>query len=59
MSSVKFSVNVRAREFADQVLIKHELIKRLHARLGHEGVVHPAADAATTDGDRLAGRIGF
>ena len=37
--SVKFSVNVRAREFADQFLIKHELMKRLHARLAHEGVV--------------------
>ncbi|HYN07959.1 MAG TPA: mechanosensitive ion channel family protein [Vicinamibacterales bacterium] len=37
--SVKFSVNVRAREFADQFLIKHELVKRLHARLAHEGVV--------------------
>ena len=37
--SVKFSVNVRAREVADQVLIKHELIKQLHARLAREGIV--------------------
>jgi small-conductance mechanosensitive channel len=37
--SVKFTVNVRAREFADQFLIKHELMKRLHSRLAQEGVV--------------------
>lgn len=37
--SVRFTVQVRAREFADQFLIKHELIKRLHARLGHEHII--------------------
>jgi small-conductance mechanosensitive channel len=37
--SVKFSVTVRAREFADQFLIRHELMKRLHARLTHERIV--------------------
>jgi small-conductance mechanosensitive channel len=37
--SVKFSVQVRAREVPDQALIKHELMKRLHARLAQEGVV--------------------
>jgi small-conductance mechanosensitive channel len=37
--SVRFTVQLRAREFADQFLIKHELIKRLHARLGEESVI--------------------
>lgn len=37
--SVKFSVQVRAREVPEQAVIKHELMKRLHARLAHEGVV--------------------
>lgn len=37
--SVKFSVQVRAREVPDQALIKHELMKRLHTRLAQEGVV--------------------
>ena len=37
--SVKFSVQVRAREVPDQGLIKHELIKRLQARLSREGIV--------------------
>jgi small-conductance mechanosensitive channel len=37
--SVKFSVQVRVREVPDQGLIKHELIKRLQARLSREGIV--------------------
>jgi len=37
--SVRFTLQVRAREFADQFLIRHELIKRLHARLGQENVI--------------------
>ena len=47
--AVKFSVNARAREFADQALIKHELMKRLHARLAQEGIVlrPPAAPIVT------------
>jgi small-conductance mechanosensitive channel len=46
--SVKFSVNVRAREFPDQFLIRHELMKRLHARLTHEGItLRPPAPPPT------------
>jgi small-conductance mechanosensitive channel len=37
--SVKFSVQVRAREVPDQGLIKHELMKRLHARLASDGII--------------------
>lgn len=39
-SSVNFTVILRAREFVDQYLVKHEFIKRLHARFRklHRGV---------------------
>lgn len=40
-SSVNFTVILRAREFVDQYLIKHEFIKRLHARFEREGIVIP------------------
>ena len=34
-------VPVRAREFIDQFLIKHEFIKRLHARYLRDGITIP------------------
>lgn len=40
-SSVNFSVILRGHEFVDQYLIKHEFIKRLHARFEREGIVIP------------------
>jgi small-conductance mechanosensitive channel len=40
-SSVNFTVILRAREFVDQYLIKHEFVKRLHARLTEENIVIP------------------
>ncbi|MBI4286745.1 MAG: mechanosensitive ion channel family protein [Chloroflexi bacterium] len=40
-SSIGFTVIMRAREFVDQYLIKHEFIKRLHARYQAEGIVIP------------------
>jgi len=40
-SSIKFTVILRAREFVDQYLIKHEFIKRLHKRYAREGIVIP------------------
>ncbi|MDD4938631.1 MAG: mechanosensitive ion channel family protein [Candidatus Omnitrophica bacterium] len=39
--SVNFTVILRAREFVDQYLIKHEFIKRLHERYAKEGIVIP------------------
>ena len=39
--SVQFTVILRAREFVDQYLIKHEFIKRLHERSAKEGIVIP------------------
>jgi small-conductance mechanosensitive channel len=40
-SSINFTVILRAGEFVDQYLIKHEFIKRLHARFECEGIVIP------------------
>jgi small-conductance mechanosensitive channel len=40
-SSVNFTVILRAAEFVDQYLVKHEFIKRLHARFTQEGIVIP------------------
>ena len=38
---VGFSVILRAREFVDQYLIKHEFVKRLHRRFADEGIAIP------------------
>jgi small-conductance mechanosensitive channel len=40
-SSIDFTVALRAREFTDSVLIKHEFIKRLHARYARENIALP------------------
>ncbi len=40
-SGVKFTTILRAREFVDQYLIKHEFIKKLHERYAKEGIVIP------------------
>ncbi|MDD5005387.1 MAG: mechanosensitive ion channel family protein [Candidatus Omnitrophica bacterium] len=40
-SSVNLTVILRAKEFVDQYLIKHEFIKRLHERYAKEGIVIP------------------
>jgi small-conductance mechanosensitive channel len=40
-SSIDFSVILRAREFTNQYLVKHEFIKRLHARYQQEGIEIP------------------
>jgi small-conductance mechanosensitive channel len=40
-SSINFTVILRAREFADQYLIKHEFIKALQKRYGEEEIVIP------------------
>ena len=39
--SINFSVILRAKEFVDNFLIKHEFIKRLHQRYGEEGIEIP------------------
>lgn len=40
-SSIDFTVILRAREFTDQYLLKHEFVKRLHRRYKTEGIVIP------------------
>ena len=40
-SSVNFTVILRASQFVDQYLIKHEFVKRLHARYRAEGITIP------------------
>ncbi len=40
-SSITFTVILRAREFVDQFLIKHEFVKRLHERYAAEGITIP------------------
>jgi small-conductance mechanosensitive channel len=55
-SSINFTVILRAKEFVDQYLIKHEFVKRLHARFNREQIVIPfpirtiAYREATDDG---------
>jgi small-conductance mechanosensitive channel len=40
-SSINFTAILRGREFVDQYLLKHEFVKRLHARFHREGIVIP------------------
>jgi small-conductance mechanosensitive channel len=44
---VRFSVFMRAREFTDQDLVRHEFVKRLHARYAREGMALSGAQAAS------------
>ncbi len=39
--SINFTVILRAKEFVDQYLLKHEFIKRLHKRFNKEGIIIP------------------
>jgi small-conductance mechanosensitive channel len=38
-SNINFFVKMRALTWADSFLLKHEMMKRIHARLGAEGIV--------------------
>jgi small-conductance mechanosensitive channel len=40
-SSINFTVILRAQEYRDQYLLKHEFIKRLHDRYQREGITIP------------------
>jgi small-conductance mechanosensitive channel len=40
-SSINFTVIMRAKEFTDQYLIKHEFVKKLHVRYAKEDIVIP------------------
>jgi small-conductance mechanosensitive channel len=39
--AIRFSINLRARAYPDQYLLRHECLRRLHARLRAEGVPFP------------------
>jgi len=39
--SINFTVILRAKEFVDQYLIKHEFVKKLHERYKREGIIIP------------------
>ena len=56
-TGVVLKVVMRGREFADQFLLTHELIKRLHARYAREGIVIPFTplDARATAALPVAG----
>jgi small-conductance mechanosensitive channel len=45
-SRVDFRVTLRARAFGDQDVVRHEFVKRLHARYAQEGVTLSPAQAA-------------
>jgi small-conductance mechanosensitive channel len=40
-SGIDLTVILRGKEFADQFLIRHEFLKRIHARFAKEGIVIP------------------
>ncbi len=54
--SINFTVILRAKEFVDQYLIKHEFIKRLHERYSSEGIVIPYPIRAINYGQEKTGR---
>jgi len=49
-SSINFSVIMRARTFADQYMIAHEFIKRIHRRFAEEKIVIPFPIVALNTG---------
>ena len=53
-SSVDFTVTLRAKEFTDQELIKHEFIKRLHGRYEREGIEIPSRIVYTRNEHRTS-----
>jgi small-conductance mechanosensitive channel len=54
--SVDFTVTLRAKEFTDQELIKHEFIKRLHERYEREGIEIPPRLVYTRNEQRTSNR---
>lgn len=52
---IGFSASLRADEFADQYLVKHEFIKRLHRRYRDEGITIPVPNiGAAQERERTA-----
>jgi len=61
-TGVRLSVGLRVRHFVDQILVRHEFLKRLRARYGEEGILHPVmtfpAPASATGTTSPAGTAG-
>jgi small-conductance mechanosensitive channel len=58
-SSVDFTVVLRAARFPDRFLVRHEFIKRLHARYAVEGIVIPfPIRAVNLEQEKVAGMLG-
>ncbi len=53
--SINFTVILRAKEFVDNYMIKHEFIKRLHKRYQEEGIVIPYPIRAVNYSQERAG----
>jgi len=56
--SINFTVILRAKEFVDNYLIKHEFIKRLHKRYNKEGIIIPYPIRAINHAQEKAGPEG-
>ena len=56
-SSINFTVILRAKEYVDQYLVKHEFIKRLHERYDVEGIAIPFPMRTLTVQDALPVRV--
>jgi len=54
--SINFTVILRAKEFVDNYLIKHEFIKRLHERYRKEGIIIPYPIRAINYGQEKASK---
>ncbi|MCK5580227.1 MAG: mechanosensitive ion channel family protein [Candidatus Omnitrophica bacterium] len=61
--SINFSVILRAHEFVDNYLLKHEFIKRLHKRYAQEGIIIPypirAINNEQEKGEKVSSSIGI
>jgi small-conductance mechanosensitive channel len=56
-SSINFTVIMRASHFVDQHLMKHEFIKRLHARYNQEGIVFSSPARTVEISDEAVKRL--
>ena len=54
--SINFLLRVSVRQFTDQFLIRHELVKRIHERYGAEGIEIPFPIRTVYMRERAGGR---
>ncbi|BBB90356.1 MAG TPA: mechanosensitive ion channel family protein [Methylomusa anaerophila] len=53
-SNINFNIIIRAREYTDQFILRHELVRRLHMRYRDEGIVisYPVRNIYLADGEK-------